>query len=142
MAEKNLTDRNSDELREIFLGMYRESSTESVAQLLIEATKQLISKAGETTMSGLVKLLQSNKASFFDRIAIDEPKLAPYVLTLLSVSEFHMHIITESVRMSGSIDQIKGRLLEESQKLSDRFKDAQNRICENSQAVIRANDVG
>lgn len=113
-----------------------------MAHLLIEAYDILVSKSTESTMSGLIKLIRSNNDHFFRDVIPQHAALVPHVLTLTSVSELYMYIMTKSVGALRSMDEIKARLLDISQKLIKNFKAAKERIWEFSQSIIRANDVG
>jgi hypothetical protein len=92
-------------------------------------------------MSGLIQLLRSNSDNFFKEVIPRHSSLSSKALTLASVSELYMYIITKSVGSLRSMDQIKFRLLEISQRLINNFTAAKHRIWEFSQSIIRANDV-
>ena len=102
----------------------------------------LVESSNEITMSGLMLLLKNNAEFFCKNLLGHSAEYLHSILTLKSVSEIYLYSITNSVRHLRSMDDIKERLREISQRLLSNFANAKDRLFGFSLGVIKANDVG
>lgn len=130
------------EIRDKFISDIINEGDVDLSIYLLQTLDNLVLHLNEFTMQGFLRGLQDNIKQLFIDIKTHPALQNRTILTLRSITEIYLHLITKHIRGLSEMKEIKRAMIKVSSKLLENFETAKDRIFPFTQQIIKDGDVG